>query len=201
MFRERIEDLKNLYLERFSVIHVLSSTPQDIELFSGRIDAAKLQKIITSWGQTRVIDNVLLCGPEDMVQSLRDEFFKLGVPYEKILYELFSTEKRKNIKPVNQKVTTLNEVEVTIILDGVTHKLEMSGGGTILSTALENSLDAPFSCQGGICSSCRCKIIEGSGEMEVNHALEDYEVRDGYALSCQLRPTTKKITVTYDEGH
>jgi len=201
MFRERIEDLKNLYLERFSVIHVLSSTPQDIELFSGRIDAAKLQKIITSWGQTRVIDNVLLCGPEDMVQSLRDEFFELGVPYEKILYELFSTEKRKNIKPVNQKVTTLNEVEVTIILDGVTHKLEMSGGGTILSTALENSLDAPFSCQGGICSSCRCKIIEGSGEMEVNHALEDYEVRDGYALSCQLRSTTKKITVTYDEGH
>ena len=201
MFRERIEDLKNLYLKRFSVVHVLSSTPQDIELFSGRINADKLRGIVTSWGQNKSIDNVLLCGPEDMVHSLRDEFFELGVPHEQILYELFSTEKRKNMQPVKGKLTTLSEVAVTIILDGVTHKLEMNGGDTILSAALENSLDAPFSCQGGICSSCRCKIIEGSGEMEVNHALEDYEVQDGYALSCQLRPTTNKITITYDEGH
>ena len=201
MFRERIEDLKNLYLNRFSVVHVLSSTPQDIGLFSGRIDAIKLKKIILSWGHLTPIDNALLCGPEDMIENLKEELVRLGISREKILYELFSTQKRKNVTIRKHNSSTKNEVQATIILDGVTHRIEMNDSDTVLSIALANNLDAPFSCQGGICSSCKCRITEGDGEMDINHALEDYEVRDGYALSCQLRPTTKKITVTYDAGH
>lgn len=201
MFRERIEDLKNIYLKQLSVIHVLSSAPQDIELFSGRITANKFREIIKNWGQNHKIDQALLCGPEEMIMALKGELFEMGVREDRILYELFSTEKRKTGKANLLKEVIPEQIEATILLDGVAHKIAMVSGQSLLAAARENNLDAPFSCQAGICSSCRCKIIKGAGEMEVNHALEDYEVRAGYALSCQLHPTSNKITISYDEGH
>ena len=201
MFRERIEDLKNTFLERLTVVHVLSSTQQEIELFSGRITSEKLEGILKIWGAGHKIDCAFLCGPEMLVRDIKSKLEVMGVNKQKIFYELFTATKRKNQNLVKTIKPTVNKTTATVILDGVAHKVSMNSNQSLLDAARQSNLDAPYSCLGGICSSCRCKIVEGSGEMEVNHSLEDYEVQAGFALSCQLRPTSEKITITYDEIH
>lgn len=203
MFREELEDLKNTYLGRFSVIHVLESEAQDIDLFTGRIDADKMTALFKGWIDPTKITTAFICGPEPMMltiaQSLRDH----GLDDSQIKFELFASSQpgRAKKRAVSTAQTQSGEVtEATVTLDGSTRTFSMARDGeTILDAAIKANIDAPYSCKAGVCSTCRCKVLEGEVEMEINHALEDYEVRAGYVLSCQAIPLTTKVVVTYDE--
>ncbi|MFV0301829.1 MAG: 1,2-phenylacetyl-CoA epoxidase subunit PaaE [Paracoccus sp. (in: a-proteobacteria)] len=203
MFREELEDLKNLYLGRFSVMHVLETEGQEIDLFTGRIDAGKMTGLFQHWIQADGVDTAFICGPEPMMltvaQGLRDH----GLTDEQIRFELFASSQpgRARAKAVSRDaVEPGSGTEATVTLDGATRNFQMPRQGeTILDAAIANSMDAPYSCKAGVCSTCRCKVLEGEVEMAVNHALEDYEVRAGYVLSCQAYPLSERVVVTYDE--
>lgn len=202
MFREELEDLKNLYLGRFSVLHVLESEAQEIDLFTGRIDAAKMTALFDRWIDPKSVDAAFICGPEPMMltvaQSLRDH----GMRDDQIRFELFASSQpgRAKARPVSKTTEAGEGTQATVTLDGATRSFSMPREGqTILDAAIASNMDAPYSCKAGVCSTCRCKVLEGEVEMAVNHALEDYEVRAGYVLSCQSYPLTDRVVVTYDE--
>jgi ring-1,2-phenylacetyl-CoA epoxidase subunit PaaE len=203
MFREELEDLKNRYLGRFSVIHILKQEGQEIDLFTGRIDGEKIKALFTHWLDASSIDTAFICGPEEMMNVIAASLREHGLKDEQIKFELFASSQqgRAKAKAVSSAVDAAAKgTDATITLDGTTRKLEMLGNGqTILEAALAAQMDAPYACKAGVCSTCRCKVIEGEAEMAVNHALEDYEVRAGYVLSCQARPLTERIVVSYDE--
>lgn len=202
MFREELEDLKNLHLGRFSVLHVLESEAQEIDLFTGRIDAAKMTALFERWIDPRSVDAAFICGPEPMMltvaQSLRDH----GLRDDQIRFELFASSQpgRAKARPASTATAAGEGTQATVTLDGATRSFAMPRQGeTILDAAIANHMDAPYSCKAGVCSTCRCKVLEGEVEMAVNHALEDYEVRAGYVLSCQAYPLTDRVVVSYDE--
>src|SRR5699024_950394 len=203
MFREELEDLKNNYMQRFSVIHVLSSETQDIDLFSGRIDADKLQQLFRYWIDPAGIDTAFICGPEPMMLTIADSLRSHGIADERIKYELFATaQKGRAKKPaVSRRQAVAGEnCAVSVTLDGTTRSFEMPREGqVVLDAALDNAMDAPFSCRAGVCSTCRARVHEGEVEMMTNHALEDHEVRAGYVLTCQSQPLTDKLVISYDE--
>jgi ring-1,2-phenylacetyl-CoA epoxidase subunit PaaE len=203
MFREELEDLKNTYLGRFSVIHILETETQDIDLFTGRIDAEKMDLLFRLWVDAEEVDMAFICGPEPMMLTIADSLRKHGLSDEQIRFELFASS-----QPGRAKARTMSQAtaagagtcEVSVTLDGCTRNFQMEKNGTsVLEAAIANSMDAPFSCKAGVCSTCRAKVIEGEVEMEVNHALEDYEVRAGYVLSCQCIPVSDKVVISYDE--
>ena len=202
MFREELEDLKNTYLRRFSVIHILE-TGGDIDLFSGRVDAEKLDTLFRLWIDADSIDTAFICGPEPMMLTIAEGLRKHGLGDEQIKFELFASSqpgraKQKASAKADSQTTDACDVSVTI--DGVTRSFQMPRDGTaVLDAALQHDMDAPYSCKAGVCSTCRAKVLEGEVEMEVNHALEDYEVRAGYVLSCQCIPLSDKVVLTYDE--
>lgn len=203
MFREELEDLKNTYLGRLSIIHILTRETLDIELFSGRIDAEKMEQLFKYWVDAKSADTAFICGPEPMMltiaQSLRDH----GIPNEQIKFELFaSAQPGRAKKPAVSRDKAASEAvcAVSVTLDGTVRAFEMPKDGTaVLDAALANALDAPFSCKAGVCSTCRAKVLEGEVEMNANHALEDYEVQAGYVLTCQSLPLTDRLELSYDE--
>ncbi|WP_306147614.1 MULTISPECIES: 1,2-phenylacetyl-CoA epoxidase subunit PaaE [unclassified Roseibium] len=203
MFREELEDLKNTYLGRFSVIHILETETQDIELFTGRIDAEKMELLFRLWVDAEEVDTAFICGPEPMMLTIADSLRKHGLADEQIRFELFASSQpgRAKAKAVSEAAAnSTGTCEVSVTLDGSTRNFHMEkNGSSVLEAAIANSMDAPYSCKAGVCSTCRAKVIEGEVEMEVNHALEDYEVRAGYVLSCQCIPVSDKVVISYDE--
>ncbi|WP_420339894.1 1,2-phenylacetyl-CoA epoxidase subunit PaaE [Roseibium sp.] len=203
MFREELEDLKNTYLGRFSVIHILETETQDIDLFTGRIDGEKMDLLFRLWVDAEEVDTAFICGPEPMMLTIADSLRKHGLADEQIRFELFASSQPGRAKARAQSqaaATGAGKCEVSVTLDGSTRNFEMEkNGNSVLEAAIANSMDAPYSCKAGVCSTCRAKVIEGEVEMEVNHALEDYEVRAGYVLSCQCIPVSDKVVISYDE--
>ncbi|MFN3133569.1 1,2-phenylacetyl-CoA epoxidase subunit PaaE [Roseibium sp.] len=203
MFREELEDLKNTYLGRFSVIHILETETQDIELFTGRIDAEKMELLFRLWVDAEEVDTAFICGPEPMMLTIADSLRKHGLADEQIRFELFASSQpgRAKARALSQAAAAgAGTCEVSVTLDGSTRNFQMEkNGNSVLEAAIANSMDAPYSCKAGVCSTCRAKVIEGEVEMEVNHALEDYEVRAGYVLSCQCIPVSDKVVISYDE--
>lgn len=203
MFREELEDLKNLHLGRFSVIHVLEQEGQEIDLFTGRVDGEKLGQLFQRWIDPTIIDTAFICGPEPMMLAIAASLRDHGLRDEQIKFELFASSQpgRAKAKAVSREAVKAGEgIAATVTLDGATRSFEMPRRGeTILDAALANNMDAPYSCKAGVCSTCRCKVLEGEAEMAINHALEDYEVRAGYVLSCQAYPLSDRLVVTYDE--
>lgn len=204
MFREELEDLKNTYLGRFAIVHVLSAEGQDIELFSGRIDAHKMDQLFTLWIDARRVDQAFICGPEAMMLTIADSLKAHGIPEERIKFELFATAQQGRAKKrtVSKRAaaTSGKDCTVSVTLDGVVRAFQMPKDGTrVLDAALHNAIDAPFSCKAGVCSTCRAKVLEGEVEMAANYALEDHEVREGYVLTCQSEPLTDKLVISYDE--
>ena len=203
MFREELDDLKNAYLGRLSVIHVLEGEAQDIDLFTGRIDGEKVAALFTHWIDARSVDTAFICGPEPMMLAIAAALRAHGLSDAQIKFELFASGQpgRARAKAVSKTaVAPGTGVAATVTLDGATRSFTMPRKGeSVLDAALAANMDAPYSCKAGVCSTCRCKVLEGEVEMAVNHALEDYEVRAGYALSCQAYPLTDRLVVTYDE--
>ncbi|MGJ8589637.1 MAG: 1,2-phenylacetyl-CoA epoxidase subunit PaaE [Yoonia sp.] len=202
MFREELEDLKNLYMGRLTVIHVLESDAQDIDLFTGRVDANKCEALFAHWIDIDSVDTSFICGPEPMMLGIAAALREHGLSDDQIKFELFASAQPGRIK---RKATSdtgsvaAKSTEATITMDGSARSFTMDKDQSILDAALENALDAPYACKAGVCSTCKCKVLEGEVEMLANHALEDYEVAQGYVLSCQAYPLTDKVVVDYDQ--
>jgi ring-1,2-phenylacetyl-CoA epoxidase subunit PaaE len=202
MFREELEDLKNLHLGRLNVIHVLEQDATEIELFTGRVDEEKCAALFRHWIDPADIDLAFICGPEPMMLGIARSLRAHGLTDAQIRFELFASGQPGRLKaPVAGRGAAAGGAgtEARITLDGATRTVRMEPGQTLLDAALAGDLDAPYACKAGVCSTCRCKVIEGAAEMAANHALEDYEVARGYVLSCQAVPTTDRIVVDYDQ--
>ncbi|KEP69977.1 phenylacetic acid degradation protein [Thioclava dalianensis] len=203
MFREELEDLKNTYLGRFSVVHILEREGQEIDLFTGRIDAEKMEMLFRLWIDAEAVDTAFICGPEPMMLTIAESLRQAGLTDAQIKFELFASSQPGRAKKrvvSKQAAAAGNTCEVSVTLDGATRSFKMPKDGTVLlDAAIENHMDAPYSCKAGVCSTCRAKVLEGEVEMEINHALEDYEVRAGYVLSCQCIPLSDKVVLSYDE--
>ncbi len=202
MFREELEDLKNLYIGRLNIIHVLESDAQEIELFTGLVTQEKCAELFKHWIDIENVDTAFICGPEPMMLGIAAALREHGLNDGQIKFELFASSQpgRAKRKAVSKDATTsANQANASITLDGSTQTIAMPKDLSILDAALENALDAPFACKAGVCSTCRCKVIEGEVEMIANHALEDYEVEKGYVLSCQAYPLTDTVIVDYDQ--
>jgi ring-1,2-phenylacetyl-CoA epoxidase subunit PaaE len=203
MFREELEDLKNLHLGRLSVIHVLETEAQEIDLFTGRLDAAKLARLFEVWIDPASVDLAFICGPEPMMLTIAEALRGHGLEDARIRFELFVSAQPGRLK---QRPAARAEggaeaaCAVSVTLDGTTRSFTMArDGSSLLDAALAHDLDAPYSCKAGVCSTCRARVLEGEVEMRVNHALEDYEVRAGYVLSCQCLPVSDRVVLSYDQ--
>ncbi len=202
MFREELEDLKNLYMGRLTIIHVLESDAQDIDLFTGLVDAEKCAALFRHWIDIDGIDTAFICGPEPMMLGIAAALRDHGLSDAQIKFELFASAQPGRLQ---RKARTTGETgkakttEASVTLDGSARSFTMDKDQTVLDAALENAIDAPYACKAGVCSTCRCKVIEGEVEMVANHALEDYEVQQGYVLSCQSFPVTDRVVVDYDQ--
>ncbi|KUF10379.1 1,2-phenylacetyl-CoA epoxidase subunit PaaE [Pseudoponticoccus marisrubri] len=203
MFREELEDLKNRYMGRLNVIHVLESDAQDIELFQGRVDAEKCEALFAHWIDVENVETAFICGPEPMMLGIAAALKSHGLSDDQIKFELFASAQpgrvTRKASAAGAAKDTAAETQATVTLDGATRSFAMSKEVSVLDAALENALDAPYACKAGVCSTCRCKVLEGEVEMVANHALEDYEVAQGYVLSCQSFPLTDRVTVDYDQ--
>ncbi len=200
MFREELEDLKNTHLGRLSIVHVLK-TEQDVDLFTGRITAQKCRDLFARWIDIGSVDLAFICGPEGMMLEVASALREAGIPDERIKFELFATAAQPRGENAPPKPAAASApTALTVVLDGVAREIAFDRGSqTILEAALAAELDAPYACKGGVCSTCRAKLVSGEVEMDVNYALEDYEVAAGYVLTCQSRALSEKVVVDYDQ--
>lgn len=199
MFREELEDLKNRYMGRLTIIHMLESG-QDIDLFTGRVDQDKCASLFKHWVDVKSIDTAFICGPEPMMLAIAESLKAHGLEPDQIKFELFSESQQGRL--AKQEMAQRNEgqtdTQVTVIIEGAQRTFEMTRGQSVLEAALANGQDAPFACKAGVCSTCMGKVIEGEVEMLSNHALEDYEVERGYVLTCQSYPLSDTLIIDYD---
>ena len=203
MFREDLEDLKNTHMGRLTIIHVLETDAQEVELFTGRVDEAKSARLFETLIDIGSVDTAFICGPEPMMLGIAAALRAHGLPKERILYELFASGQpgRARRKAVSANAATADagsETEVSVTLDGATRRFHMDRETSLLDAATAHAIEAPYACKAGVCSTCRARIIEGEVEMRANHALEDYEVARGYVLTCQSYPVTARVVVDYD---
>ncbi len=199
MFLEELEDLKNTYPGRFQLIHVLSREEPDVELFAGRLDRDRLERILTALVPVDGVDEWFLCGPYEMVLGGRQLLVDLGVEKRKIHAELFFVGDVPAPPPSAEVTADTTASAVTIVLDGRRTSFDLApDGGSVLDAVLRERTDAPFACKGGVCGTCRAKIVEGKVEMTQNWALEDDEVERGYVLTCQSHPVTPRVVLDYD---
>lgn len=200
IFKEEIEQLKNKYFGRFEIFHFLTKERRNVELFNGRFTKEKLDIITKRLMDVSEVDECFICGPEAMIFLIRDELAAAGLPKDKIHFELFNTGNSEEDKARMAKVLE-NKVEgtdVTIIDGGKEFHFVMEDDyDNILDGALAAGADLPFACKGGVCSTCKCRVIEGSVEMKINYALDDKEVAQNLVLSCQAVPTSEKVVVDF----
>jgi ring-1,2-phenylacetyl-CoA epoxidase subunit PaaE len=198
MFAEELADLKNRYGPRFDLVHVLSREPRDVELFSGRLEGERLRRLITLLVPIADIDHVWLCGPFAMISDAREVLAELGVPAERVHFELFFVDEPppqlRHPDAVVEGVTS----DVTVVLDGRSTSTPMPRATTILDAAQQTRTDLPFACKGGVCGTCRAKVCAGEVDMVRNYALEPAEVEAGFVLTCQSFPVSDEVTVDFD---
>jgi len=202
IFKNELMELKDTYLERLNIVYVMSREQQDIELFNGRITKEKTQQFLQHWVDIKDYDMAFICGPEDMMHGVSAALQEAGMPKQNIKIELFAASIPKHQhKPRAQTSAEPHLTEVTVIMDGSAATFTMEKDKeSILDAGLRAGLDMRYSCKGGVCSTCRCKVLDGKVDMDVNYALEDYEIARGFVLSCQSFPTTDKVVIDYDQA-
>jgi ring-1,2-phenylacetyl-CoA epoxidase subunit PaaE len=207
MFNEALQDLKDRYPARLTLIHVLSRQAQEVPLLQGRIDGDKVREIIATLLPVGSMDEVFICGPEAMIEATEKALLDAGVRPDRLHTERFTSptlealppEKRQSAVLGHPAVRADGEVALTVVLDGKPHLMRMNKDERVLDVALNAGLDLPWSCRGGVCCTCRAKVMEGSVQMDKNFTLEPWETDKGFVLSCQARPTTDTLVVSYDE--
>jgi len=203
LFREEIEDLKNLYMERFSLVHVMSRETQDIELFNGRLDGDKVDQLLSVWVRPGNIDYVFVCGPQTMIESVVQRLQARGIAKDRIKFELFGAPKGPRALRTGHDARTApgkGQCEVTVLQDGFSRTFIIDKNkDSVLDSALAQGIELPYSCKGGVCSTCRAKVVQGEVDMDANFALEDYEVARGFVLCCQSFPVSDRLVIDFDQ--
>ncbi len=202
IFKEELEALKSKYLERFRIFHILSREQQDYTLFNGRINAEKCEKYSNLLFNPSSIDSYFICGPEEMVFDVQKTLIALGVDAANVHFELFEAPKQAALPSAETSTKNLREEKtcnVTIIVDGKESSFPLSTNGvSILDAALKLGADLPFACKGGVCCTCKAKVLEGEVVMDVNYALEPDEVANNFVLTCQSHPVSESVLIDYD---
>ena len=201
IFKEALEQLRNTYLGRLEIYYFLTKERRDIDLFNGRFDDDKMKVLTKTFIDIPDTSEVFLCGPEDMVHYISDYLVKAGLPKELVHFELFVSGLTEEDKARAERLSTQNVegVEVTIVDGGKEFVFTMTNDyDNILDAALGAGADLPFACKGGVCSTCKCQVVDGSVEMKINYALEEKEVAQDFVLSCQSVPTSDKVKVDFD---
>jgi len=201
IFREELADLKDIYRERLNLVFILSREQQDLDLFNGRIDRAKCDALLEKWIDPAGIDVAFLCGPLGMMEDVSASLQAHGLSKAQIKMELFATSLSQALRPTPMHhILGHNECQVTVIQDGRTRQFTMEKNkGNVLEAGLAQGIELPYSCKGGVCSTCRCKVIEGEVDMDANFALEDYEIARGFRLLCQSYPVTDQLVIDFDQ--
>jgi ring-1,2-phenylacetyl-CoA epoxidase subunit PaaE len=199
LFREALEQLKDRFMERLSVFHVISGEEQDIPILYGRLDGEKVRVLLRSLVPAAGIDHVFICGPTGMSEDIEATCRDIGVPADRIHIERFVSglggkPRPKAVVPASAPPKAF----ASLIIDGKRREVPVAEGEAILDAALRAGLDLPFACKGGMCSTCRAKLVEGEAKMDVNYSLEPWELEKGFILTCQAKPVTKRIVVDYD---
>jgi ring-1,2-phenylacetyl-CoA epoxidase subunit PaaE len=200
IFRETLEDLKDRFVERLSVFHVLSREAQDISILNGRLDTQKIGLLLRTIVPASEVDHVFVCGPGAMLDDAEAALKKLGFADEQIHFERFTPAEGSAGRPAPRPIIVdkTPKAVAEIILDGVRHSFPVAEGEAIVDAALRAGLDLPYSCKGGMCCTCRARVVEGKVEMIQNYSLEAWEIEAGYALTCQALPKTERVVVDYD---
>lgn len=204
IFREELAELKDdQYRERLSLVYVMSRERQDVELFNGRITGQKCQALFERWIDVAEHDAAFVCGPESMMHAVRDALLAHGMPKEAIKVERFaaSIPKKKSRVALARAEGACQESEISVIVDGSQRSFTMARDKeSVLDAGLRQGIDMRYSCKGGVCATCRCKVIEGQVEMDANYALEDYEIARGFVLCCQAFPVTDRVLIDFDQN-
>jgi ring-1,2-phenylacetyl-CoA epoxidase subunit PaaE len=204
LFREALEELKDRYLGRLSVFHVLSQEQQDVPVLTGRLDPARVRLLLTHIVPASMVDHAFVCGPEGMSEGVAATLRDLGLPDERIHVERFVSAlsgrpaARRPVAP-----TPAGEAPhciATVILDGKRTDVPVAEGEAVLDAALRAGLDLPYACKGGMCCTCRARLVEGAATMAVNYSLEKWEMDAGFVLTCQSHPTTPRVVLDYDQA-
>ena len=208
MFRDDLNDLKDRYTTRFTLLHVMDEEVQDVEIMNGRLDAEKLESLAKlNVIDPKSADAIYICGPEPMIRSASAAMATLGVDADRVRFELFTP--APGAKPAPAPLPTKTNgaavngdkhgASVEIILDGARRTIEVDAAqDTVLTAAQKAGLDLPYSCAGGMCCTCRCRIVEGAATMDENFSLEPWEIEAGFTLSCQARPDTDRLVLDFD---
>ncbi|MFM2387608.1 MAG: hypothetical protein RL660_2365 [Bacteroidota bacterium] len=198
IFKEQIDALKNIYMQRLNVVHILSREHLDVDLHYGRIGTSKCEQLFEKLFDVSKIDAAFICGPEEMTMQVKDYLLQAGVPSKAVKFELFGTNLTK--KDIAEKaVSTGPTRKVSIRVDSRTISFDVAEDGeNILDAALKNGADLPYACKGGVCCTCRAKVVEGKVRMDVNYALEQDELDAGFVLTCQAHPISDHVVVDFD---
>lgn len=205
MFNEALQDLKDRYRDRLTLIHILSRQAQEVDLLQGRIDGDKVREIIRTLLPVGSMDEVFICGPDEMISATETALVEAGVPADRVRTERFTVGLPAGAKPVGVATAAASvaaaakDIALTVVLDGKEHEIAIGADEHVLDAALNAGLDLPFSCKAGVCCTCRAKVLEGSVVMDKNFTLEAPEVNQGFVLSCQARATSKRLLVSFDE--
>jgi ring-1,2-phenylacetyl-CoA epoxidase subunit PaaE len=199
LFREALEELKDRFLQRLSVFHVISGEEQDIPILHGRLDGEKVRVLLRSLVPAASIDHVFICGPTGMSEDIEATCRDIGIAEDRIHVERFVSEfggkpRAKKVIPASAPPKAL----ASLVIDGKRREVPVAEDESILDAALRAGMDLPFACKGGMCSTCRAKLVEGEAQMEVNYSLEPWELKAGFILTCQARPVSDKVVVDYD---
>jgi len=202
MFRDALDALKDRYVDRFTLVHILSREPQDVDLLNGRITGDK----VLALGRAGAVeltgaDGVYLCGPGGMIDDVSAALTGAGVPEDRIHFERFYTEEAgpRPERSAAAEAAAQTGVAVEVVLDGARRSFRVEAqDDNVLDAAARAGLELPYSCKGGMCCTCRCKVAEGSAEMAVNYSLEPWELEAGFTLACQARPTSEKLVLDFD---
>lgn len=199
MFLDEVHDLKDRFPTRLQIVHVLSRETQDVELFSGRLDGERLTRILAALMPAPEVDEWFLCGPQQMVTDLRTALTDVGVASTRVHSELFHADPVPRAPVAALAGGGEGAAHVTIRLDGRSSDLDLRPDDVpVLEAALRIRSDLPFACKGGVCGTCRARLVEGTVAMDANYALEPEEIERGYVLTCQSHPTSERVVLDYD---
>lgn len=202
LFREQLEDLKNAYLGRLNLIFVFSREQQDVDLYNGRIDSAKCEQLFGRWVNVTALDAAFICGPQGMTETVRQCLQAAGMAPARIHAELFGVADAGGTRQARATAQALDAAvsHITVISDGRELAFDLPRNTrSVLDAGNAVGAELPYSCKAGVCSTCKCRVVEGEVEMDSNHALEDYEVAAGYVLSCQSFPISPRVVLDFDQ--
>ena len=201
IFRDALDDLKSRHLGRFSVLHILSAEDQEAPLCHGRIDAARTRALMEAFGPAEAFDEALVCGPGDMAEAVPEALMAAGMAASRIRTERFTGNPGQVAAPqaVAVEKRAAGAAEITVVLDGARRRFAMGFDGEgIIDAGRRHGLDLPFSCKGGMCCTCRARLVSGRVDMLQNYSLEPWELEAGFVLTCQSRPLTREVVLDYD---